>query len=120
MTDTVRLPGGDWRLWRQFSLRGAGFPAAGVLRMAPAGVGLAADKFGARPSGIPMSGPEWAEFERFFGEAAVRTAVALQEIAALPAFRAAVGWQNRAILRSGIASFLAWTPTVDNRTSMPR
>lgn len=69
--------GGDWCLWRQFSLRGAVFPAAGVLRIAPAGVGLAADKFGTRPSGVPMSGPEWVEFERFFGEAVVRTAVAL-------------------------------------------
>jgi hypothetical protein len=114
MPENVLLPGG-WRLWNQFALRGPGFPAAGVLRLAPEGLGLAADKFG-----TVLSGAEWDEFEEFFGTAAVETALALQEIAALPRFRAAVAWQNRAVLSTGIAPFLSWTPSVAGRTSMPR
>nr|BFE70233.1 hypothetical protein GCM10020092_035340 [Actinoplanes digitatis] len=115
MSDKVLLAGG-WRLWSQFALRGPGFPAAGVLRLAPAGLGLAADKF----RDGPVPGPEWDSFEDFFGTAAVGTAGVLQEIAASPAFQAAVTWQNRAVIGSGIRSFLAWRPSVAGRTSMPR
>jgi lantibiotic biosynthesis dehydratase-like protein len=116
VSDTVLLPGGGWRLWSQFALRGPGFPAAGILRLAPPGLGEAADKF----RDDALSGAQWAGFEEKFGEVAVATAQTLQEIAALPAFRAAVAWQNRAVLRSGIAPFLSWEPTATGRTSMPR
>jgi hypothetical protein len=115
MSDEVLLAGG-WRLWSQFALRGPGFPAAGVLRLAPPGLGLAADKF----RDGPVPGPEWDAFEDSFGTAAVGSAEALQEIAAGPAFQAAVAWQNRAVIDSGIRSFLAWRPSVAGRTSMPR
>ncbi|ASW55435.1 lantibiotic dehydratase [Plantactinospora sp. KBS50] len=115
MSDKVLLPGG-WRLWNQFALRGPGFPAAGVLRLAPAGLAAAADKV----AEAPPTGPEWDGFEEFFGTAAVATAETLQEIAARPAFQAAVGWQNRAVLGSGIRPFLSWRPSVAGRTSMPR
>ncbi|MFD9356160.1 lantibiotic dehydratase [Streptomyces sp. NPDC060031] len=117
MSETVLLPGGGWRLWSHFALRGPGFPAAGVLRLAPEGLAVAADKFGAREA---LTGPQWEGFEEAFGEAAVGTARELQQIAAQPAFRAAVAWQNRAVLRTGIAPFLAWTPSAAGRTSMPR
>jgi hypothetical protein len=43
----VLLPGetaGRWGLWRTLSVRGAGFPAAGVLRLADAGCTAAADR----------------------------------------------------------------------------
>ena len=115
MSETVLLPGG-WRLWNQFALRGPGFPADGVLRLAPPGLGDAADKF----RDGPLTGPEWDEFDQRFAAAAVDTALTLQEIAALPAFRAALAWQNRAVLRTGIAPFLSWQPTAAGRTSMPR
>ncbi|MEV7776986.1 lantibiotic dehydratase [Kitasatospora sp. NPDC088351] len=113
----VQLPAGGWRLWEHFALRGPGFPAEGVLRLAPAGLGLAADKFGPQDA---LAGPEWQAFGAAFDTAAVHTAELLQEIAALPRFRAAVAWQNPAVLRTGIAPFLNWTPTAAGRTSMPR
>jgi Lantibiotic dehydratase, N terminus len=108
---------GNWRLWEQFALRGPGFPAGGVLRLAPADVARAADKFA---PGEPLAGPGWEEFAADFESAAVRTAQILREIAAQPRFRAAVAWQNRAVLRTGIEPFLGWTPTAAGRTSMPR
>ncbi|CRK57296.1 hypothetical protein [Alloactinosynnema sp. L-07] len=115
--NTVVLPAGHWRLWNQFALRGPGFPATGVLRLAPDGLAVAADKFG---PGDALTGPDWTAFEEDFGVAAVATAEHLQDIARLPAFRAAVAWQNRTVLSSGIAPFLNWTPTAAGRTSMPR
>ncbi|MEV4196047.1 lantibiotic dehydratase, partial [Streptomyces toxytricini] len=120
MSDTphhVYLPAGGWRLWEHFALRGPGFPAEGVLRTAPPGLASAADKFG---PGDALAGPEWDGFAEAFDAAAVRTSALLQEIAADPRFRAALAWQNPAVLRTGIAPFLAWTPTVRGRTSMPR
>jgi hypothetical protein len=115
--ENVLLPAEGWRLWEHFALRGPGFPAEGVLRLAPPELGLAADKFGPEQA---LNGPEWDAFAEAFDEAAVRTAELLQEIAAMPRFRAAVAWQNPAVLRTGIAPFLNWTPTAAGRTSMPR
>ncbi|MFE0389609.1 lantibiotic dehydratase [Streptomyces bungoensis] len=113
----VLLPGGGWRLWEQFALRGPGFPADGVLRLAPPGLAEAADKFG---PGDELSGPEWQAFAADLATAAVHTARHLQEIAAQPRFQAALAWQNPAVLRTGIAPFLRWTPGTDSRSSMPR
>ncbi|MFJ6215463.1 lantibiotic dehydratase [Streptomyces sp. NPDC092296] len=117
MSDTVLLPGGGWRLWTHFALRGPGFPVSGVLRLAPEGLAEAADKFTPEQA---LAGADWEAFEESFGAAAVRTAQILQEIAASGPFRAAVAWQNRAVLDSGIKPFLNWTPSVAGRTSMPR
>ncbi|MFI0165558.1 lantibiotic dehydratase [Streptomyces sp. NPDC017095] len=117
MSDTIRMPGDGWRLWPQFALRGPGFPAAGVLRLAPEGLAAAADKFAAGEVG---AGADWEAFEEAFSAAAVRTARELQEIAASAPFRAAVAWQNRAVLSTGIKPFLAWTPAAGSRSSMPR
>ncbi|MFF1795053.1 lantibiotic dehydratase, partial [Kitasatospora sp. NPDC058263] len=117
MSDTIRMPGGGWRLWPHFALRGPGFPAAGVLRLAPEGLATAADKF--TPGEVPAKA-DWEAFEEAFTAAAVQTARDLQEIAASGPFRAAVAWQNRAVLGTGIKSFLDWTPSAEGRTSMPR
>ncbi|MEV6714698.1 lantibiotic dehydratase [Lentzea sp. NPDC051208] len=114
MDQTPKL-GTRWRLWDQFALRGAGFPAAGVLRLAPGGLAEAADK--ADPD--EPSTPEWAEFSAQFTAAATDTAHELLRIAARPDFREAVAWQNRPVLSSGIKPFLAWTPD-KGRSSMPR
>ncbi|MEU5320302.1 lantibiotic dehydratase [Streptomyces sp. NPDC021056] len=113
----VLLPGGGWRLWEQFALRGPGFPADGVLRLAPPGLAEAADKFG---PGTVLSGPEWDGFTEELAAAAVHTARHLQEVAARPRFQAALAWQNPAVLRTGIAPFLRWKPGSDARSSMPR
>ncbi len=117
MDDTSVPLGANWRLWSQFALRGPGFPASGVLRLAPAGLGEAADKFSADEA---LSGAAWTAFEELYADAAVATASELQRVAALPAFQTAVAWQNRPLLNSGIAPFLAWTPSAAGRTSMPR
>ena len=116
MTGTF-LPSGRWRLWEQFGLRGPGFPADGVLRLAPAGLAEAADTFGPDEQ---LSGGRWEQFAAQFAEAAVATARTLQDIARTPAYREAVAWQNRPLLDSSIASFLNWTPTAAGRTSESR
>ncbi|MEV7548240.1 lantibiotic dehydratase [Amycolatopsis sp. NPDC089917] len=106
---------GKWRLWDQFAVRGAGFPAAGVLRLAEEGLAAAADRLDAG-----LSGPGWDVFEKQFATTAVETAVELQGIASAPEFRAAVEWQNSTIWRTGVESFLTWEPSVSGRTSKPR
>jgi hypothetical protein len=117
MPADLTLGKGEWRLWPQAALRGPGFPADGVRSLVPAGLAAAADRFAPDSA---LSGPAWADFEPEFGAAAVRTAGELQRIAALPRFRAAVAWQNPALLRTCLEPFLAWTPSVAGRTSMPR
>ncbi|MFF5656689.1 lantibiotic dehydratase [[Kitasatospora] papulosa] len=114
--EAVYLPGGRWRLWEQFSLRGPGFPVGGVLDLAPVDLSVYADKF----AGGVLSGPDWVEFEGVFGEVAARTAVRLQEVAGSSDFTAAVAWQNRTVLRTGLRPFLGWVPSASNRSSMPR
>ncbi|WP_309235313.1 lantibiotic dehydratase, partial [Streptomyces sp. TRM64462] len=115
--DGMGTAGGRWRLWEQFALRGPGFPAGGVLRLAPYGLAEAADKFAPDDE---LAGERWDGFAGLFAEAAVETAHTLQDIARTPAFREAVAWQNRPVLSSGIAPFLAWSPSAAGRTSMPR
>ncbi|MBV2354041.1 lantibiotic dehydratase family protein [Streptomyces sp. J2-1] len=117
MTEDLAPSLGRWRLWDQFALRGPGFPADGVLRLAPAGLAEAADKFG---TADPLDGTPWGEFTGLFADTAVENARVLQDIARDPAFRTAVAWQNRPVLTSGIAPFLRWTPTANSRSSMPR
>ncbi|HWM02338.1 MAG TPA: lantibiotic dehydratase, partial [Actinophytocola sp.] len=121
MSDTPVHLGERWRLWEQFALRGPGFPASGVLRLAPPGLAEAADKFTTGSATVAeLTGPDWDAFAAEFGETAVQTAVELQRIAASPSFQAAVAWQNRPILDSGIAPFLSWEPSVAGRTSRAR
>ncbi|MFJ3669678.1 lantibiotic dehydratase [Streptomyces sp. NPDC090106] len=117
MTEDLVPSLGRWRLWNQFALRGPGFPADGVLRLAPPGLAEAADKFG---PGTDLSGPEWDGFGKELSAAAVETAHILQDIARTPAFRQALAWQNRPVLGTGIAPFLRWRPGTDARSSMPR
>ncbi|OQD54866.1 lantibiotic dehydratase [Streptomyces phaeoluteigriseus] len=108
---------GRWRLWDQVAVRGAGFPADGVLRLAPEGLAAAADKFGPRDD---LSGGAWKAFEEEFTQAAGRAATSAQEIAASGSFRAAVAWQNRGVLDTAIRPFLNWSPTTAGRTFKQR
>ncbi|MFJ6729845.1 lantibiotic dehydratase [Streptomyces sp. NPDC091281] len=117
MTEDLVPSLGRWRLWEQFALRGPGFPADGVLRLAPPGLAEAADKF--TPADA-LDGPAWADFRDLFADTAVETAHTLQDIARGPSFRQAVAWQNPTVLRTGIAPFLRWRPGADARSSMPR
>ncbi|WP_345667936.1 lantibiotic dehydratase [Streptomyces similanensis] len=113
---TVSLSG-RWRLWDQVAVRGTGFPANGVLRLAPEGLAAAADKFGPRDA---LSGAAWKVFEEEFTRAAALAAADAQEIAASGRFRAAVAWQNRGVLDSAIRPFLNWSPETAGRTFKQR
>lgn len=108
---------GKWRLWHQLGLRGPGFPADGVLRLAPDGLAGAAARFAA---GDELTGPMWREFEERFDSSVLTMSRALLDIAALPSFRAAVAWQNPAVLKSGIEPFRKWVPEAGRRPSMAR
>lgn len=107
---------GPWRLWDQLCLRGPGFPAPGVLRLAPEELVRAAERFRTEED---LTGPEWEEFEERFSTTALSVSRILQEIAASPSFQAAVAWQNPTVLKSGIGPFLRWTPE-GKRPSMAR
>ncbi len=112
----VRL-GDTWRLWSRFALRGPGFPAGGVLRLAPSGLAAAADKFDADSPKQIQKSPEWQEFEDLFGSAVSSSVEELQRIAALPAFREAVAWQNRPVLGRAVVPFAKWTPAAGRSSS---
>ncbi|HEU5331183.1 MAG TPA: hypothetical protein VFU73_00415, partial [Actinocrinis sp.] len=66
--ENVELADGAWRLWSQFALRGPGFPASGVLRLAPEGL---ADEAACFASAEPLVGERWQVFEDRFNAAAL-------------------------------------------------
>ena len=108
---------GQWRLWPRLALRGPGFPAPGVLRLAPEELAEAAERF---RTAEDLTGEPWEEFEERFAATALSVSRTLQEIAASPLFQAAVAWQNPTVLKSGIGPFLRWSPDGGKRPSMAR
>lgn len=83
------LPCGDggWRLWNQSVIRSAGFPAAGVLRLADERLAAAADD-AHEPAAVDGAfARAWDEWTAAFGER-------LAPIARSRLFRLAVTWQN--------------------------
>lgn len=86
---------GRWRLWPRFAVCGPGFPASGMLSLAPDGLAGAAD---ALPAEAPLAGgPRWDAFVASFDTASVTTALTVREIADRPAFRTAVAWSDPAL-----------------------
>jgi hypothetical protein len=73
------LPGTDWALWRTVCLRGAGFPAAGLLGLATPGCAAAADRL--------LDAEEAAELARGAALAAVN--------ARLDALRRTAQWEDK-------------------------
>jgi Lantibiotic dehydratase, N terminus len=93
----LALPDPDWGLWRTIGLRGAGFPAAGVLDLGDAAACDAADRWTShanRPRELPpdVSAEIDAGYERGTG--------VLRRIVRSARFREAVTWQNREVLQS--------------------
>lgn len=84
----------DWRVWRWGLLRGAGFPVSGLDRLSAAGAAAAADRLLAGDE----SGRE--RFDLQFDQAVDRCRDTVRELAADPAFREAVIWQNPALART--------------------
>jgi len=101
----------DWRWWRHVHVRGSGFPANGVLRLANEGLARKADSLVKTDRGSDV----WRAFREEFCEAAVDTAIELQSIASRDDFLRAVTWQNHRLMDQAIRPFLRWDPAKDNR-----
>jgi hypothetical protein len=101
----------DWRWWRQILVRGSGFPANGVLRLANEGLARKADSLVNADRGSEV----WLAFREEFHEAAVDLAIELQSIASQDDFLRAVTWQNHRLVDSAIRPFLRWDPAKDKR-----
>lgn len=101
----------DWRWWRQVLVRGSGFPANGVLRLANEGLAGKADAL----ANADRDSEAWAVFREEFCEATVSLAIELQSIASQDDFLRAVTWQNHRLVDGTIRSFLQWDPARDKR-----
>jgi Lantibiotic dehydratase, N terminus len=106
----------DWRWWRPVLVRGSGFPANGVLRLANERLAHKADSLVNSDRGSQA----WRAFREEFGEATVDLAVELQSIAARDDFLRAVTWQNHRLMDGAIRPFLRWDPATDKRHSKHR
>jgi Lantibiotic dehydratase, N terminus len=101
----------DWRWWRQVVVRGSGFPANGVLRVADEALARKADSLVNASQGSEA----WRTFREEFREATVQLSAELQSIAAHDDFLRAVTWQNHRLTEGTIRSFLRWDPAKDKR-----
>jgi hypothetical protein len=101
----------DWRWWRQVLVRGPGFPANGVLRLAKEGLALKADSLENADRGSQV----WRAFREEFYEATVDLSMELQSIASQDDFLRALTWQNHRLVDSAIRPFLRWDPAKDKR-----
>jgi Lantibiotic dehydratase, N terminus len=106
----------DWRWWPQVLVRGAGFPASGVLRLADERLARTADSLVNADRGSEV----WRAFREEFSEATVRLAIELQSIASQDDFLRAVTWQNHRLIEGTIGSFLRWDPAKDKRPKRHR
>jgi hypothetical protein len=102
----------DWRCWPQVVVRGSGFPADGVLRLADEPLARKADSLVT----ADRASEAWLAFREEFCESTVRLAIELQAIASKDDFRRAVAWQNHRLIDGTIRSFLQWDPAKDTRS----
>jgi hypothetical protein len=105
---------GEWRLWDQVVLRGAGFAADGILGLATPDVVLAANDvrasndfqslpLGSKPARLlPLLNRYRKAFDRSMSTLSQR----LSDLAASDRFREAVIWQNRRAWQTGIRPLL--------------
>jgi hypothetical protein len=101
----------DWRWWRQILVRGSGFPAHGVLRLANEGLARKADALVNADRGSQA----WRAFREEFGQAAVDSSAELQSIASQDDFLRALTWQNHRLMDQAVRPFLRWDPAKDTR-----
>jgi hypothetical protein len=114
MTDThIRLPGGDWTLWRPAAVRSAGFPAADALLLSAPGLG---DHAGRVLDGLDDVGA----FRDAYALATTEVAGRVRDLVARPLFRTAVTWQNHQVLTRGLLQLLQFRPGIDARSSKYR
>lgn len=93
-----------WSLWRECALRSTGFPAAGLLAVCDAELARAVDETAA--------GADEADggMRAAYTGAVARLSAAVARIAADPAFRAAVAWQNPALIGSCLDKLVRGEP----------
>ena len=101
----------DWRWWRQILVRGSGFPANGVLRLANEGLARKADSL----VNADRESEVWRAFREEFHESAIDLSIELQSIASRDDFLRAVTWQNHRLVDTAIRPFLRWDPAKDKR-----
>src|ERR1700733_2027098 len=95
----IPLADGAWTLWRPFLLRAAGFPAAGVARLATPELAHDADQ-----AMLSCRSPD--AYRMAFEGGMARLSSELQAIARQPEFQLAMTWQNPGAVKTGLASFL--------------
>lgn len=106
----------DWRWWRHVLVRGAGFPADGVRRLANEGLARKADSLVNADPGSEV----WRAFREEFCEASIHLAIELQSIASQDDFLRAVTWQNHRLVDTAIRPFLRWDAAKDERNYRQR
>jgi hypothetical protein len=92
----VHLPGGDWRLWRTVGVRGAGFAAETVLRLADRESADAADAC-----------TDVQTFRDTFESRRHARDDAVREVAATALFQEALIWQNRRAFHTCVEPLLS-------------
>ena len=103
--DLIRLPGGRWSLWSCAGVRGAGFPASDVLRLASPTCARLVARLLNEPKRRPASSSP-ALVEAFASETR-RLGTELRTVARDAAFGEAVLWQNRRAFAHGVAPLAA-------------
>jgi len=109
-----------WRLWEDVVLRGAGFEAAGVLRLRDDSLTSAADIAARQAPDAAGRASAIADYRGHFDDATARLTHILTEIATSPRFQTALVWQNRGAWRSGLGPYLAHAPGKRNARQRAR
>ncbi len=102
----TRTDGDCFRWWPELVVRGAGFPASGVLALADPDLGRLADEMAVVGTDRKDDRAAWKQFGEQFAAATAEMVERLREIAASPSFQRAVAWQNHGVLPRAIEPFV--------------
>lgn len=106
----------SWRWWDDVLVRGAGFGAGGVLRLASTSIAAQADRMGS----APFSEADLSDYRASFAKVSVELSRELQDIARQDDFLRAVSWQNHRLLDGAVRPFCEWDPATQTRHSKHR
>ncbi|PRY36946.1 lantibiotic dehydratase [Umezawaea tangerina] len=91
----VPLDGAGWHVWREFVLRGAGFPAADVLLLSDQELAEAGERSWRSPDDLARFRQDWDRWQLVLRPR-------LRDLAADPRFREALAWQNPTMVRNAL------------------
>lgn len=97
--------GDEWRWWSEVAIRGAGFPAGEVRRLADTALAELAD---ALPG--DLNGPQWTDFRAMFDKSMTESGHQLRLVAAGSRFQTAVAWQNHQVVDRAVRPLLRARP----------